>query len=152
MNTHSADTELILGIGSPFGDDQAGWVVIEALQALSLPDHIRLARLDRPGSRLIEYLGQYDRITLIDAVVTEDQPVGTWLPLSLDQLEQSQPASSHGLGLAQALALIQALGEWPPSLRIFGICIDPPGLEESLSPAVIKGARQLAETLFSEMD
>jgi Ni,Fe-hydrogenase maturation factor len=32
----------VIGIGSPFGDDRAGWVVLEQLAQHSLPENVEL--------------------------------------------------------------------------------------------------------------
>jgi Ni,Fe-hydrogenase maturation factor len=56
----------ILGIGSPSGDDQAGWLVADALQDAGLED-VDIDKLDRPGTSLIPLLA-VSRLILIDAM------------------------------------------------------------------------------------
>lgn len=51
----------VLGIGSPFGDDQAGWKVAEALKQQlsvcpSISAYVHIESIDRPGIRLIELI------------------------------------------------------------------------------------------------
>ena len=43
----------IFGIGSPAGDDQAGWLTVDALFAAGLhsEDGFVIEKLDRPGDR-----------------------------------------------------------------------------------------------------
>ena len=41
----------ILGIGSPSGDDQAGWLVVDALAETGVGAELR--KLDRPGATLV---------------------------------------------------------------------------------------------------
>ena len=45
----------ILGIGSPSGDDQAGWLTVDALADCGVQSEHELAidKLDRPGASLI---------------------------------------------------------------------------------------------------
>ena len=59
----------ILGIGSPSGDDQAGWLTIDALLAQGAPrdEGVVMEKLDRPGATLIAHLEHAERAILIDA-------------------------------------------------------------------------------------
>jgi hydrogenase maturation protease len=65
----------IIGIGSPFGADQAGWRAIDLLSEAGLPD-CELLKLDRPGSELLRYFEDAQYVVLIDAVLT-GQGAGT---------------------------------------------------------------------------
>lgn len=143
----STNKHLIIGIGSPFGDDRAGWLVIEHLQRMALPAQLTLKSLDRPGPELIGQMQGFDQVTLIDAVRAHDQSVGICLPLDLSQLMQQDSCSSHGFGLAHTLTLAQALGQLPPRLQLWGICIDDRLAGESVSKEVIAAARHLAQQL-----
>ena len=117
----------IIGIGSPFGQDQLGWQVIELLETLFTPtdkQHIQLIKTDRPGIRLLELLKNTDSAILIDAI-NDSQKTGQILELNRSQLLlQSKPFSSHALGVSEALRLGNALGELPRMLRLFGLCIN----------------------------
>lgn len=140
----------IIGIGSPFGDDQAGWAVIDALEQMQLPADTQLLRLDRPGTSLLSSLNLACDTTLIDALLTEEHPPGHWLELKPEQLDKENPLSSHGLGLAHTLALANALGALPKHLRLIGICIAPQQRQprpSALTAEVACGVRQLAERL-----
>ena len=63
----------IVGIGSPFGDDQAGWRVIELLRG-RLDDDVELVALDRPGAALVSWMEGSDRFILVDAVNPRGSP------------------------------------------------------------------------------
>jgi hydrogenase maturation protease len=113
----------ILGIGSPSGDDQAGWLVIDALRAAGLencPDWV-IDKLDRPGASLIPLLQDADHVILIDAM----QSGGT--AGTLRHFDRADwPAylgglSSHGFGVLAALSLARELGSLPPRLDLYGI-------------------------------
>lgn len=116
----------IIGVGSPFGADRLGWLAIDALEggapfpALQ-PDFIRC---DRPGALLIKQLRQVDAAVIIDAMRAGLAP-GTIRKLQAEQLaSESVLLSSHGYGVAHALALATALGELPNRLLILGIEMD----------------------------
>ncbi|MBA1444721.1 MAG: hypothetical protein M3H12_18085 [Chromatiales bacterium] len=63
----------VIGIGSPLGADQLGWLALEALEEAAIPD-LELIRLDRPGSGLLRYFEDVERVLLIDAVVAGSEP------------------------------------------------------------------------------
>lgn len=116
----------ILGIGSPFGDDQAGWRVIEALERSKLLNEfvggeVSTHSCDRPGSRLLESLRGAAFAIVIDAVQAGSAP-GTVHRLDAWGIaDDPRLLSSHGFGLASALALGEALGELPDEVIVYGI-------------------------------
>ena len=65
----------ILGIGSPAGDDQAGWLVVDALLASDAHagDEVVIEKLDRPGANLIPQLDGAAWIILVDAMQSNGQ-------------------------------------------------------------------------------
>ena len=151
MNTNlpSEQAQLIIGIGSPFGDDRVGWEVVEQLQRMDLPPEIRLLSLDRPGVELIERMRGHAQVTLIDAVHSEEHPPGTCLELTPEQLHLLACTSTHGFGLADTLKLGQSLDALPPSLQLCAICISPPEQSPAaiITPAIQTAAVTLARQL-----
>lgn len=113
----------VIGIGSPFGGDAAGLHAIDLLRDEHelFPAGTELLALDRPGSNLIPLLETARHVILIDAMQS-GQPAGTVQQLELKQLlaEASLP-SSHNIGVAESLALADALGVLPKQLTIIGI-------------------------------
>lgn len=112
----------IIGIGSPFAGDRFGIEAVESLRALSgLVSDVEWCVLDRPGIGLIERLKGAEAVILIDAMLSGAAP-GTVRRLALPELlQQGAVPSTHQLGVAESLALAQALGELPPRLLIYGI-------------------------------
>jgi hydrogenase maturation protease len=108
---------LIMGIGSPHGDDQLGWVAIDRLQPL-LPAGIS-ARKARGGLELLESLEGHDSAVIIDAAAPAGRP-GTFRtfnwPSSL--LANCERLSTHGLGLVAALELAMVLDRLPRFVKI----------------------------------
>ena len=143
----------IVGIGSPFGDDRAGWQVIDLLRG-RLGDGIELVVLDRPGAALIDWMCGVDRLVLIDAVAPLGSP-GRVHRVDPDELPPAAGISSHELGLSETIRLAEALGCRPPRLDIFGIEISgiplDPGDTGGLSAAVADGAKRLARQLCEEL-
>lgn len=139
----------ILGVGSPSGDDQAGWLAVEALQDLGVQacGHVELDMLDRPGANLVPLLEHADRVILIDAMLGGGVPGQI---LRFDERDWSgyrQGLSSHGFGVLGALSLAQALGCLPPQLELYGIEIASANPGEAPGAAVRDAVRRLAATI-----
>jgi hydrogenase maturation protease len=110
----------LLGIGSPFGADRLAWQAIDYLDGLGLSD-CELIKLDRPGSQLISHFQNAEQVVIIDAVRLSDHP-GRVSAIDLKQLHQFEClTSSHGFGVAEAVALASQLGEMPARLHVLGI-------------------------------
>jgi hydrogenase maturation protease len=111
----------IIGIGSPLAGDDLGWKAITALQGTPFDVQVRWLTLDRPGPSLLDHLDPENPVILIDAM-DADLPPGSLRVLRLeDLLLDALPPSSHQFGLAESLALGQALGRLPAQLHIIGI-------------------------------
>lgn len=137
----------VIGLGSPFGDDQAGWRVIDLLRARALSD-IDLIALDRPGQSLINWLPDVDWLILVDAVSSQT-PLGTVMRLDPECLDEtSSGISSHGLHIGKALQLASTLGCLPPRVDTYGIEVGQPDLQ-ALRSEVAGGATALADSLIA---
>lgn len=136
----------IIGIGSPSGDDQIGWRVVDALKG-RLPPEIELIKLDRPGTGLIPLLENTNHVILIDAMQGGGAP-GTIRHFSKDEcMDYKQGLSSHGVGVFDALMLAKELDALPEVVELYGIEIDPAMPGESSSEAVTVAAENLADTI-----
>ena len=116
---------LIIGCGNlERGDDCAGLLVARRLRELGA--NARWCE-DEPF-RLIDLWEHAEYVILVDAVVT-GSPAGTihvWDSRRVS-LDSKAPASTHGLGLAEAIELARALNRLPSRLEVYGIegyCFD----------------------------
>lgn len=115
----------VIGLGSPHGDDQAGWEVIRLLQQNDLSEAIRTEALDRPGPALTNYLNDCDLAILIDGC-DAGWPPGQWQQFNLNQLlecAELQGGSSHQLGVADSLQLAVTLAMELPEVIVFPVQI-----------------------------
>ena len=110
---------LIIGCGNrDRGDDGAGILVAKRLRELGIEAKTRSGEaLD-----LMETWNGAKDVTLVDAMLT-GAPVGT-----VQAWDGRQPpasvrtnASTHGLGVAEAIELAQVLDRLPIRLRVYGI-------------------------------
>jgi hydrogenase maturation protease len=115
---------LVVGCGNPLaGDDGVG---AEVVRRLDTPAHADCDFLVLPfaGIELLEVLLSAEAVLVIDAV-SSGAPPGTlhlipWpTPSVASRLVSS--VSSHGWGVAEALALAEALGRPLPPVTILGI-------------------------------
>lgn len=145
----------IIGIGSPFGDDRLGWVVVEALQhsavlAAAGGERISFLILDRPGALLLTHWHDADCVIVVDAV-RSGAPPGTRHRLEPGEWAATESVSSHGFGLAAALELARVLDDLPPHLVLHGIEIDPSNAGFSLSEPVWRALSGLVRAIEREV-
>jgi len=142
----------LIGVGTPHGDDAAGPAVVEALIAAGLPEGVAATTCARPGLDLPDVLRGAQAAVLVDAMRSGRRP-GSVARVAADRLGALRPLSSHGLGVAEGLALAEALGRCPARVEVVGIegeCRDGDGL----SPAVRRGvgrAASLVRALLCEL-
>lgn len=141
----------IIGIGSPFGFDQLGWLVIERLRSdgarrLFGVDDGQLLALDRPGTALLAAIRDSRAAILVDAIQDERLRRGTVVCVDGHQLQPGgRCASSHGLGLAEALALGRVLDELPAQLTVVGMAAGGDGSRAPTVAEVEKVCAAVAE-------
>ncbi len=115
----------VVGIGSPFGDDQAGWAVIERLAAWDPPLQAEFVQSKAPAVDLLQIIGDAKRVVLVDAVAA-DLPVGSvhrWAGEDITRV--SSAVSTHGFDIGQVLALGSRLGLIPQDVVLYGIAVEP---------------------------
>jgi hydrogenase maturation protease len=155
MLTAQKEKVLILGIGSPFADDQFGWLVTDILVDI-LKDfpYITVETLDRPGLNLLQYFTlSYSKIILIDAVYTGKCLPGTpfYFPAS-KVLEAPDAVSSHNLGVASSLQLAKALGIDITHIEIYGVEINRSSkLDQEVSHPVKTQAPLIAKNILEKL-
>jgi hydrogenase maturation protease len=113
---------LVIGIGSPHGEDQIGWKVIQSLQdRVPLPCPVDVGTVSQPWN-LLDYFQSQQLAVLVDACVTGSTP-GTVTVLETQDLTTNrfQRSSSHGSTVVEALELATILGIRPKHIKILAI-------------------------------
>lgn len=132
------------------GDDGAGPVVADWLRALGLGDHVR--EYWGEGTELMQDWDGREHVIIVDAA-RSGAPPGTLHRVDTHASElprELRLASSHRLGLAEAIELARMLGLLPETLKVYAI--EGEGYEPGagLSPSVERAALQLADQLRIE--
>ncbi|GMV67666.1 MAG: peptidase M52 [Pseudomonadota bacterium] len=144
---------LVVGLGTPERrDDGVGLIVVEQLRA-ETPMGVVIRALPRQALDLLSLWTGYDRVWVVDAIQS-GAPAGTChrvqAPLPAAALGRAAP-STHGLGLAECIALAERLDALPAHLVILGIeaaCVAP---GEGLTPAVAAAVPALVAQLRCEL-
>jgi hydrogenase maturation protease len=130
---------LVIGLGNPIlRDDSIGLRVIDEIRGRDLRDPgIELDQDYWGGLRLMEHMIGYDRVIIVDAIMTGAEP-GTIHFLSPGDIPTQRSASAHDVNLPTALELgRQAEAPLPTSENILLIGVeaeDVQTFDESLSP------------------
>lgn len=114
---------LIVGIGSPTGNDRLGWDVSQFLAGqLPSPWTIRQARVP---TDLLDWLEGCERLHLVDACPVV-QEVGRVHRLEWPdpRILQSRTATSHDYDVPQVLRLAERLGQLPEQVVVWAIEVD----------------------------
>jgi hydrogenase maturation protease len=140
---------LIIGCGNrQRSDDGAGILVAERLRKLGIEADTRIGE----AADLIEAWKDADDVIVVDAVVT-GAPVGT-----VQTWDGRQPlasvrttASTHCLGVAEAIELAHVLNRLPTRLRVYGIEGQrfEPGAE--ISPEVQRAVEEVVRKIIADV-
>jgi hydrogenase maturation protease len=140
---------LVLGLGNPIlSDDAVGIRIAQGLEGLA-QDTVGTSEA---GLSLLDYAVGYDRLVIIDSIMTGKGKPGELYKLELEDLKPGlNRYSSHGVDIATALKLGESLGyPMPRQVTIYAVEIQDnttfgerctPEVEERI-PSIV---RQIAE-------
>jgi hydrogenase maturation protease len=143
----------VLGIGNcDRGDDAVGRIVARLLRK-RVPATIRIVEHDGEATAVLAELQALRRAWVVDAAQS-GAPPGTIHRIDCsvtDAVVPSGSVSSHGFGVAEAIALARALGTLPPHCIVYAIeaAQFTPGAPPS--PEVMRAAHEAAERILAEL-
>lgn len=145
---------LVLGVGNPLmGDDGVGIHAVELLAEREIPPGVEIADAGVPGWGLPAWFEGQEKVILIDAVHMGGTP-GWWRrfrPEEVRLMASEKFLSLHEPGLANGLALAEALELLPEQVVLYGIEPGDCKIAQGLSPAVRDCLDSLVETLLFEL-
>lgn len=117
---------LVLGIGNPIlGDDGVGFHVAQELAGEIKDENVHVKDTSVDGLNLLELIIGYDKLIVIDAIMTEGGEVGEVYRLNLEDIgEPSGSAiSPHHFNLATTIEVGKSLfpKEMPEKITIFAV-------------------------------
>jgi hydrogenase maturation protease len=150
IHDKSGSRVTVAGFGSPHGDDQAGWQVVALLE--QRPElAARLVKITE-GTQLIDKLDGCRRLIVVDACR------GAPLLGAITRLEWPDPRvrqyhnhSTHGVGLCNALELLQRLERMPPIVEVYGIEIGSYRPLDEISAEVASAVAELADIISADL-
>jgi hydrogenase maturation protease len=146
---------LILGLGNPLrGDDGIGPRVVEELNRRGLPEGVTALDGGTGGLDLLHVLEGWERAIIIDAADVRREP-GRFARFTPDEVRlvgTTDVTSFHNAGLAEALALADAVGQPLPELVIFGVQPAHISWGEGLSEVVETALPALVDAVLDEIN
>jgi hydrogenase maturation protease len=142
---------VIIGVGNEFRrDDGIGPALLEVVRPLDLPG-VRLASADGEPTQLLDAWAGAALAVIVDAVLLEPSVPGRIHRTSVEQIPRGgHSASSHGLGIPEALLLGQALDRVPQRMAVFAVEAADLGFGRGLSPAVAGALPGLTRAVLAE--
>jgi len=152
--TLTATKTLIVGLGSPYGDDQIGWMACERLitEIGHLPA-VEFIICDRSGIEWMTKLPPGGQVIFIDAMRSGEKP-GTVSKIDIRSERCAEcPAtlSSHGINIRDAIDLVQSLGDLPEIISVWGVELEQCNYEWGLSESVNTALPTLLENIKSDI-
>ncbi|MDE1934149.1 MAG: hydrogenase maturation protease [Bradyrhizobium sp.] len=145
---------MVLGIGNPGRADDGVGALIGGRLAGQLPANVTLVVRSGDIVTLVDTWADYDALVCVDAANPMGQPGRVHRLEGADEAlaESSSLTSSHGFGLAEAIALARELQTLPETVVIYaveGACFD---IGARMTPQVAKAAADVAERIIEEVD
>ena len=145
---------LVLGVGNVLlSDEGVGVRVVEAMQEMTMPADVELLDGGTAAADLLDQLENRDRVIIIDAVQGGDEPGAVYRFTPADiRAKGDIHASVHQIGLLEALAMSQYLGEAPQNIVIYGIEPRELGWGLDLSREVAAVVPKVIESVLAELE
>lgn len=129
---------LVLCLGNRLRrDDGVAWRVADLLEP-DLPAGAAVVRTGLSGLKLLDEMEGFERVVLVDAILSGRRAPGTVLAFDAEELPVAPGPTPHVLGLASSLSLARRLGaEVPRRVDVVAVEIaDASSFEEGLTPPV----------------
>jgi len=154
----SAPRAAVIGIGNPYRrDDGIGPALVAALERLR-PPGVSLTVADGEPSQLLDAWSGAPLAVVVDAVLCEVPAPGRIHRTALGPVVAGAvvagsraAASTHGLGIPDAIRLAEVLGQAPGRLVVMAVEAADIGFGLGLSPAVAACLPELTRAVLAEL-
>lgn len=146
-----ATGDLIVGVGSPHGDDAVGWLAVERL-AGKLDEPVHCVAIQEPVE-LTFHLEGCRRLWIVDGC-SSGRPPGSVLRLVWpdQRVQYTTSPSSHGVNVEAALRLAETLGRLPDSVVIYTIEVADVRPGAAISEAAASALATVERRLTTEVN
>ncbi len=117
-------SRLLLGIGSPIVcDDGVGFRIVEEIKNRNLPD-LDVDQQSVSGLDIIEIMMDYQKVVVVDAIITEKYPAGTVMLLEPEDFKSALHGTNpHETNIHMAIEVGKLLfpGRMPADIRFVAV-------------------------------
>jgi hydrogenase maturation protease len=148
---------LVLGIGNTLlGDDGVGIYAARELAEKISDENVTVMDTAIDGLNLLDFIRNYERLIVIDAILDERAETGTIFRLTQDQIPPPSlsGASSHNLNLATTLNIGNRIfpGEIPGEVVVFAVASQNMDyVTEEMTANVKQALPQVVELVINEL-
>ena len=151
MNRPATNRAVVIGIGNEYRhDDGVGPALISALAEHDLPG-VRLAVSDGEPSRLLADWTGVNLAIIVDAALCEPSHPGRIHRTCVDDVHPHGNASSHGLGIPEAVALARALDRLPDQMLVYAVEAADVTLGNGLTPETAAALPDLVSAVLADL-
>lgn len=150
--SQNESNHIVIGIGSPHGDDVAGWLVADEVVKRSAPNLRVVRAADATG--ILAHLGGESHVWIVDACRSGNTP-GTIQRWQYPEMPTfgGWNASTHTLSLTESLRLAANLGRVPTYLVVYAIELDDASPDvNTVSKSVEAAVPEVAQLVLSEIE
>lgn len=137
---HKLNSALLLGLGNDImGDDGVALAACRALKKnKDIARDVDISDTTEAGLALLDAMSPYDRVLILDSIITGKHPPGTIREFSRGDFDQVLGPSPHYAGLPEVLELAKRMKiDFPEDIRVLAIEIEPClDFKEELSPVI----------------
>lgn len=142
----------LIGVGNEYRRDDGVGPALVARLAGSAPPGVTLSVVDGEPSQLLDAWDGAQLAVVVDAVLCEPSSPGRIHRTTLgDAHPAGTSASTHGLGIPDALGLAEALGRAPARLVVFAVEAADLGFGVGLSEPVADAMPELSRLVLDEL-
>jgi hydrogenase maturation protease len=147
----SAARAALIGVGNPYRRDDGIGPALIAEVARYDPPGVTLTVTDGEPTQLIDAWTGAELVVVVDAVLCDPATPGRIHRSTGASLLRTASASTHGLGIPDAVQLAKLLGLAPQRLVLFAVEASDVGLGVGLSPAVTAAMPALTRAVLTEL-
>jgi hydrogenase maturation protease len=143
----------VIGVGNEYRrDDGVGPAVVARLAQLELQPDVAVTVSDGEPSQLIDAWADTDLTVVVDAVLSGHADPGHVHRTTLGAMPSGvQAASTHGVGIPEAVRLADVLDRAPRRLVVYAVEAADLGFGVGLSPAVAASVEHVVRAVLTEI-